>query len=534
MRNSIENTLVEDEAKLNATKQKKLKKKVKRDKSMNSDLELSHRGTDSDHNASLNLAGITSSTSFSAFPEKDTDNSEIQTPVITKTKINDNMSAEKDTFNFNPTGKSKNKRERVVVHVRLRPFNRSESEKGSKSSISNFDPETNLISIHKDKSEGIKSKFYFDSLFPDDVTQEQVYEIAGKRVVNSVLKGFNGTIFAYGQTGTGKTFTMLGDYLSKDLEGLNMGIIPRSLKQIFEECNQQSSEFNYEISVSFIQIYMEMIQDLLEPANTEIRIREDLVNGVYVSGVLWVPVKNLQQSMKVFSLGEKNRATSFTKLNAHSSRSHAVFIVKLEKRKKLTEKQMEKWRGETFEYMTSSTLFLVDLAGSERVKKSKATDVRLDEAKMINFSLSALGNCIHALTEKNTTHVPFRDSKLTRLLQDSLGGNSKTSMIVTIGPSYTSRSETIMSLKFGSRAMKVENKPTVNKKIDYKMLAMQLQEEIDAKTDQIASLEIQIQNSISKWPRWGNSPDNLQKESDVNEIETDSSDQLKYKELYLK
>ena len=146
--------------------------------------------------------------------------------------------------------------------------------------------------------------------------------------------------------------------------------------------------------------------------------------------------------------------------------------------------------------MTSSTLFLVDLAGSERVKKSKATDVRLNEAKTINFSLSALGNCIHALTEKGSKHVPFRDSKLTRLLQDSLGGNSKTSMIVTIGPSYSNRSETIMSLKFGERAMKVENKPSVNKKIDYKMLSMQLQEEIDAKTDQIASLELKVQEAI--------------------------------------
>lgn len=210
--------------------------------------------------------------------------------------------------------------------------------------------------------------------------------------MDSVLNGFNGTIFAYGQTGTGKTFTMLGNYLSNDSNDVTMGIIPRAVKQIFEECAEQFDEFDFEISVSFIQIYMEMIQDLLDPDNQEIRIREDLVNGVYVSGVVWVPVKSLKQAMRIFDQGEKNRATAFTSLNAHSSRSHAVFMVKIEKRKKLTEKQMAKCRGQQFEYMTSSTLFLVDLAGSERVKKSKATDTRLNEAKMINFSLSALGN----------------------------------------------------------------------------------------------------------------------------------------------
>jgi kinesin family protein 5 len=122
--------------------------------------------------------------------------------------------------------------------------------------------------------------------------------------------------------------------------------------------------------------------------------------------------------------------------------------------------------------MTSSTLYLVDLAGSERVKKSNASASRLDEAKKINFSLSALGNCIHALTEKKATHVPFRDSKLTRLLQDSLGGNSKTSMILNMGPSIHHADETLMSLHFGFRAMKVLNKPTMNKKVDYKVLCI--------------------------------------------------------------
>ena len=170
-----------------------------------------------------------------------------------------------------------------------------------------------------------------------------------------------------------------------------------------------------------------------------------------------MPIKTTKQGLQVFQVGEKNRAVAFTRLNAHSSRSHAVLMVKIEKRKRITQEILEKkLKGrKKFESMTSSILFLVDLAGSERVKKSKATASRLDEAKKINFSLSALGNCIHALIDQGAQHVPFRDSKLTRLLQDSLGGNAKTSMIVTIGPSSKHVEETLMTLQFGMRAMKV-------------------------------------------------------------------------------
>ena len=492
---------------------------------------LSDRQNESDNNLSTNMAGNTSA-SMSTFPEKESDQSETSMRVDSKTRHKRELSVDKIPTGFGASKNKKNRSERVVVHVRMRPFSKNELEKSKKSAIARFDTDTNLVSIYKDKAEGVKSKFYFDSLFHDNATQEEVYEVSGRRVVDSVINGFNGTIFAYGQTGTGKTFTMLGDYLAKGSDKIDQGIIPRSLSHVFEEWESQADEFSFEVSISFIQIYMEMVQDLLEPKNTETRIREDLINGVYVSGVLWVPVKNVQQSMKVFSLGEKNRSTSFTKLNAHSSRSHAVLMVKIERRKKLTEKQMQKCRGEKFEYMTSSTLFLVDLAGSERVKNSKAMNKRLDEAKTINFSLSALGNCIHALTEKNNSHVPFRDSKLTRLLQDSLGGNSKTSMIVTISPSYINRSESIMSLKFGSRAMKVQNKPSVNKKIDYKMLWMQLQEEIDAKTDQIASLDIKLEEAVKKWPKCSKLPEDT--DADTEREDTEDEEGKDYKQMYIR
>lgn len=152
--------------------------------------------------------------------------------------------------------------------------------------------------------------------------------------------------------------------------------------------------------------------------------------------------------MHAFSIGERNRATSFTKMNAHSSRSHAVFMVKVERRQTLKPATPLEDDMPPADSMVHSILYLVDLAGSERVKKSQASAHRLDEAKKINFSLAALGNCIHALTDAKSQHVPFRDSKLTRILSDSLGGNSKTALIVTIGPSKDHAEESIMSLQF--------------------------------------------------------------------------------------
>ena len=224
---------------------------------------------------------------------------------------------------------------------------------------------------------------------------------------------------------------------------------------------------------------MEMLQDLLYPdSNTPIRIREDPDQGVYLSGINWVDCNNVSQCMKLLAQGDRNRNTSFTKMNATSSRSHAVYMVKMEKRRRYTPEALEELSRQGSipdSGLTKSTLYLTDLAGSERVKKSKAVGNRLDEAKNINLALLALGNCIHALSErKKSKYIPFRDSKLTRLLEDSLGGNCKTSLVVTIGPAAYHTSETISTLQFGSRAMKIENRPEINKQIDYRALCAQL------------------------------------------------------------
>ena len=307
--------------------------------------------------------------------------------------------------------------------------------------------------------------------------------------MDSVLEGYNGTILAYGQTGTGKTHTMIGG------PGPLKGIIPRSMKQIFttiKACKTHS----YQVKVGFLQLYMEVLQDLIRPdPNNPIRIREDSEEGMYLTGITWVDVNSVSDCMGLLATGDRNRNVASTSMNLTSSRSHAVFMVKIEKREKVDREAMEKTdtRGKFVnQSMTKSTLYLVDLAGSERVSKTKVSGTRLDEAKNINLALLALGNCIQALTEGRTRYIPFRDSKLTRLLEDSLGGNSKTSLVVTIGPAITNYQESVSSLLFGSRAMKIQNAPELNIKIDYQALCAKLQAELDKVNDgkNIANIDI--------------------------------------------
>jgi len=246
---------------------------------------------------------------------------------------------------------------------------------------------------------------------------------------------------------------------------------------------------------------MEMLQDLIEPSNLEIKIRESPESGVFITGNTWISVNNAEECLDVLSNAEKNRVFAFTNLNATSSRSHAVFIIKLEKRLKLTVDQvetLERQKSLTNTSIITSILYLVDLAGSERIKKSKVSGERLEEAISINSSLTALGKCIHALTDSKTSYVPFRDSKLTRILQDSLGGNAKTALIVNIGPSLKNIEETLSSLYFGSRAMKVKNRPIINKQKDYYALSMQLQAELDAKDDEIHRMQIKLSDLLSE------------------------------------
>ena len=236
---------------------------------------------------------------------------------------------------------------------------------------------------------------------------------------------------------------------------------------------------------------MESIQDLLEPESRDIRIREDPEKGVYLEGVQWFKCNSPEECAQIFHKGELNRNTECTKMNAHSSRSHAILIMKIEKSIKITNPKNIKNIKNNDRLLTCSYLHLVDLAGSERVRKTGATDMRLEEAKKINLSLLCLGNVISSLTNPNAQHISYRDSKLTRLLKESLGGNAKTSLIVTVSPSTYNTEETMSSLYFALRAMKVQNKPIINRTIDYQTLCIKLQDDLDKLNDDYAKLKIE-------------------------------------------
>jgi len=315
-----------------------------------------------------------------------------------------------------------------------------------------------------------------------------VYNSAVKDVVEDVMKGFNGTVMAYGQTGAGKTYTL------GNVDPTAIGMIPRAVMEIFRAAQQDS--FNiYTVTMSYIQIYMELIHDLLHPTDENLQIREDANNGVYLAGVHEEQVRSLEECLHWLEVGEKNRVFAYTHLNAHSSRSHAVVMLTVVKsRKYLTNaEKAEVRRAEKEGVLTQKVkvgkLYLVDLAGSERLKKSGSIGIRADEARCINLSLTTLGMCINARATEST-HVPFRSSKLTRLLQESLGGNAKTTLVVCVADAREYADETLQSLQFGSRAMSVKNKPVVNERIDYRVLHSELLSQMDLAGERASELEV--------------------------------------------
>ena len=274
-----------------------------------------------------------------------------------------------------------------------------------------------------------------------------------------MLCGYNGTIFAYGQTGTGKTYTMFGEVGDSYLQG----IIPRTFDYVFNKINaeQLQNQSKYVISLAFVQLYLEVIYDLIEPSNHP-NIRETPETGVYIDGVKWIRVSNVSECYELIINAEKNRKTFSTKMNVNSSRSHALLIARIEKVNVDDNDNDNVTDNDSESVLTKSHLFLVDLAGSERVKKSCVKKMRLEEAKKINLSLLELGNCIQALVDNKTRHINYRNSKLTRILKESLGGNAKTTLIVNISPVLKHLDETLSSLNFGLRAMKIQNKPIIN------------------------------------------------------------------------
>lgn len=322
----------------------------------------------------------------------------------------------------------------IRVFCRVRPKIKEDGGGVMGNIVVDYDRDDNgLIYVN---NKGRSQTFEMDLVFTPESTQQQVFDEV-QSLVTSCVDGFNVCIFAYGQTGSGKTFTMEGN---KDNPGINQ----RALAMLFKETEDRGQDWTYTITVSVMEIYNEMIRDLLsgDPSyKMEVKMKSD--GGLHVPGLCSEEVKSVEDVNQVFALGQKNRATATTNMNEHSSRSHALLTVQVLGVNKTTNVR------------TMGKLNLVDLAGSERVSKSGADGTRLKEAQNINKSLSCLGDVIHALRSKQS-HVPYRNSKLTYLLQDSLGGDSKTLMIVQIAPVEKNLGESVCSLNFAQRVRTVE------------------------------------------------------------------------------
>jgi len=352
--------------------------------------------------------------------------------------------------------------QRVRVTVRVRPRLADEDEETEVLSTES-DGDWGRVTLQRPKGAIVdQSSFLFDRVLGTQSTQREVYDCVARDVVADVMQGFNGTILAYGQTGAGKTYTL------SDIEEGSVGVIPTAVAEVCggaEAERRQGSGVEYTVHMSYFQIYREAIQDLLRPDSTNLAIRESGRHGVFVEGVEEVQVGALRDCLALLQLGERNRSFAFTKLNAHSSRSHAIVILTVRRHDLgLTENgDVAGHANGAIRRMRVGKLFLVDLAGSERLKKSGSVGERASEARSINQSLTVLGMCIKArASEGPGVHVPFRDSKLTRLLQESLGGNARTSLVINVSPCGSSADETLGSLQFGSRAMKVQTSAVVN------------------------------------------------------------------------
>ncbi|KAF7836879.1 kinesin-like protein KIN-12C isoform X1 [Senna tora] len=357
----------------------------------------------------------------------------------------------------------------VQVLIRIRPLNNIEKlSEGYDRCLRQESAQTLVWVGHPE------TRFTFDHIACETLSQENLFRVAGVPMVENCLSGYNSCMFAYGQTGSGKTYTMMGEI--KETEGHlteDSGITPRVFDYLFtrikaEEESRRDDKLCYSCKCSFLEIYNEQIADLLEPSSTNLQLREDMKKGVYVENLTERSVGTVNDVLKLLLQGTANRKVAATHMNCKSSRSHSVFTCTIESR----------WEKDSMTHFRFARLNLVDLAGSERQKSSGADSERLKEAANINKSLSTLGLVIMTLvdlTHGKPRHVPYRDSRLTFLLQDSLGGNSKTMIIANVSPSICSANETLSTLKFAQRAKLIQNNAKVNEDASGDVNALQWQ-----------------------------------------------------------
>ncbi|KAL1306126.1 hypothetical protein AAFC00_004240 [Neodothiora populina] len=364
----------------------------------------------------------------------------------------------------------------IKVVARFRPQNKVELASGG----------TPIVDFESDDTCQIQSReagnasFTFDRVFDMSCRQADLFDFSIRPTVDDILNGYNGTVFAYGQTGAGKSYTMMGGDITNHEQ---KGVIPRITEQIFESILASESNIEYTVGVSYMEIYMERIRDLLRPECDNLPIHEEKNKGVYVKGLSQVYVSSIEEVYHILDQGGMARAVAATNMNQESSRSHSIFLLTI------NQKNLETGSAK------AGQLFLVDLAGSEKVGKTGASGQTLEEAKKINKSLSALGMVINALTDGKSTHVPYRDSKLTRILQESLGGNSRTTLIINCSPSSYNDAETLSTLRFGVRAKSIKNKAKVNQELspaELKALLRKAQTQVTTFENYISNLESEV------------------------------------------
>ncbi|CAK9267106.1 unnamed protein product [Sphagnum jensenii] len=376
----------------------------------------------------------------------------------------------------------------VQVLIRIRPLSSTESVQGFGKCVRQENAHT--ISWLGQP----ESRFTFDHVAGEMISQEELFQVAGLPMVTNCMAGYNSCMFAYGQTGSGKTHTMLGDIGDLDHQPSdNRGMTPRVFECLFAQIRmaeeaRKCENLRYMCKCSFLEIYNEQITDLLDPSSVNLQLREDINKGVYVENLTEVEVQSVQDVVQLLLVGAANRRVAATNMNRESSRSHSVFTCIIQ----------SQWECDSMINFRFGRLNLVDLAGSERQKSSGAEGDRLKEAVSINKSLSTLGLVIMVLVDianGKQRHVPYRDSKLSFLLQDSLGGNSKTTIIANISPSSCSSLETLSTLRFAQRAKFIQNNAVVNE--DASGDVNGLRQQIQQLKEELARLRRQ---SISRFP----------------------------------
>ncbi|KEP64256.1 UNVERIFIED_CONTAM: kinesin motor domain-containing protein [Hammondia hammondi] len=391
-------------------------------------------------------AGLPSCTSSCSLADSLTAGSELPTSTSDAFFLND----EGDTEDF--VENLRQGQSNVLVAVRVRPLQPKETQAGCRQIVRVLGSKVVLLldpgPSNQDDVLRLKrsreKRYAFDYAFDEHTDQQCVYESTTKFLIDGVLQGYNATAFAYGATGAGKTHTMLGSYKQP-------GVMVYTLKELFTRIEKHGENKDFLVKCSFLEIYNENVRDLLDIRNETCEVREDPGKGISIAGISETEVRTAEEILILLQTGNKNRTQESTDANQTSSRSHAILQVLVT--------ETDRVQGTTAQF-TIGKLSMVDLAGSERASQTNNTGIRMVEGANINRSLLALGNVINALSDRRRTNrstfVPYRDSKLTRLLKDSLGGSCRTVMIANISPAHTQFEDTHNTLKYANRAKNIK------------------------------------------------------------------------------